>query len=139
MAIQYSTTVRNAMLQALKDSLGTNAVFRVFGSSLPANCAAADTGTILGHINISGAAFEAPSGGVMAQVSGGWTNYPADDDGTASHFRLYDSGLTCHIQGTIGTSSGDMLADNLTMGAGDKFNPAVEVTVLSFTITEGNA
>jgi hypothetical protein len=132
MALQYSTTVRNAKLDAIESTIGVSAIMKIRTGSAPANCAAADTGTVLATLNLPSDWMAAASSGSKAK-SGTWQDASADASGTAAHFRVYDSGgTTCHIQGTAGTSGTDMILDSTSFTAGQSF------TVNSFTINDNN-
>ncbi len=132
MALQYSTTVNNARLDAIETAIGTSAILRIRTGSVPANCAAADTGTVLATINLPSDWMAAASSGTKAK-SGTWQDASADATGTAAHWRIYDSGGTvCHMQGTYGTSGADMIGDSTSFTAGQSF------TVNTFTITAAN-
>lgn len=138
MAIQLSVAVRNAMLQAIKDTVGSSPKIYVYSGSQPASCAASASGTLLGMIN--GTNFGTPSDGIISGPTG--SSFPALDDLNVGHFRVLDStGTTCHIQGNITTAGGggDMIVDSLAVYSGDKGTPGTEVSVGSFQITEGNA
>jgi hypothetical protein len=133
MAIQFSTTVRNARLDQIETTIGTSAVIRIFTGSPPANCAAADSGTILATVNCPSDWMAAASGGSKAK-SGTWEDLSADNTGTAGYFRVYDSGVTtCHMQGTVGTSGTDMTVNSTSFTSGQPF------TINTFTLTDGNA
>ena len=133
MAIQYSTTVNNARLDAIETAIGTSAILRIRTGSVPATPATADAGTVLATLSLPSDWMAAASSGTKAK-SGTWTDASADASGTAAHFRIYASdGTTCHIQGTAGTSGTDMILDSVSFTAGQTF------TVNSFTITAGNA
>ena len=133
MALQYSVTVRNAKLDAVETAIGDSAVLKIRSGSVPANCAAADAGTVLATISLPSDWMAAASGGTKDK-SGTWTDASADATGTAAHFRLYASdGTTCHAQGTVGTSATDMIVDNTSFASGQSF------TVTAFTLTAGNA
>ena len=133
MAIQFSTTVRNARLDQIETTIGTSAVIRIFTGSPPANCAAADSGTILATVNCPSDWMAAASGGSKSK-SGTWEDLSADNTGTAGYFRVYDSGVTtCHMQGTVGTSGTDMTVNSVSFTAGQAF------TINTFTLTDGNA
>ena len=131
MALQLSTAVRNARLDAVETVAGSSAVLRVRSGAQPADCAAADTGTVLATITLPADWMSAAANGSKA-LSGTWQDASADATGVAGHFRIYD-GATCHIQGSVGTSAADMIVDNVNFAAGQTFN------VNSFTITDGNA
>lgn len=133
MALQYSTGVRNAKLDAVETTVSTSPVLRILSGSAPANCAAAETGTILASITLPSDWMAAASGGTKAK-SGTWQDASADNTGTAGYFRIYDSGVTtCHIQGTYGTSGTDMIGDSTSFTAGQQF------TINTFTLTAGNS
>lgn len=135
MAIQLSTTVRNARLDSIETTVGTSAVLRIRSGSPPANCGAADTGTVLATITCPSDWMAAASGGQKAK-SGTWEDLSADATGTAGHFRVYDStGTTCHMQGTITATGGggDMEVSSTSFTAGQSF------TITTFTLTDGNA
>ena len=133
MALQYSVTVRNAKLDAVETAIGASAVLKIRSGSAPANCAAADAGTVLATISLPSDWMDAATGGTKSKA-GTWTDASADATGTAGHFRLYASdGTTCHAQGTVGTSATDMIVDSTSFTSGQSF------TVTAFTLTAGNA
>ncbi len=135
MALQYSTTVRNAQLDAIETTIGVSAILKIFAGSVPANCAAADPATVLATITLPSDWMAAASGGSKSK-SGTWQDLLADNTGTATCWRLYDSGgTTCHAQGTCTTSGGggDMILDSTSFTANQPF------TVQTFTINAGNA
>lgn len=136
MALKYSVTVRNARLDAIETTIGTSAILKIRTGAPPANCAAADSGTVLSTVNLPSDWMAAAASGEKSK-SGTWEDLSADASGTAAHFRVYDSGgSTCHVQGTITTvavGTGDMLVDNDVFAAGQNF------TVSTFKITSGNA
>lgn len=47
MTIQLATSTRNAMLDAIETDAGTSAIIKIRTGAQPANCAAADAGTVL--------------------------------------------------------------------------------------------
>jgi hypothetical protein len=131
--IQFSTTVRNAMLDAIETAAGTAAVIKVRTGAQPANCAAADSGTVLATITLASDWMSAASAGAKSLSGLPISDASADNTGTAAHFRIYASdGTTCHIQGSVGTSGTDMIVDNTSFNAGQTF------TITSFTLTAGN-
>lgn len=135
MAIQLSTTVRNARLDAIETAISTSAVMKIRTGSAPANCGTADSGTVLATLSLPSDWMAAASSGSKAK-SGTWEDTSADNTGTAAHFRIYASdGTTCHIQGTVTATGGggDMTVDNTSFASGQAFS------VTSFTLTDGNA
>ncbi len=135
MALQYSTAIRNARLDAVESTTGTSAILRIRTGAPPATCATADSGTVLATCTLPSDWMAAASGGTKA-LAGTWQDTSADASGTAGHFRIYDSGgTTCHIQGTVTATGGggDMTVDNTSFAAGQSF------TVNSFTLTAPGA
>jgi hypothetical protein len=135
MALQYSVAVRNSKLDAVETAIGTSAVLKIRSGSPPANCAAADSGTVLATASLPSDYMGAASAGSKAK-SGTWEDTSADATGTAGHFRLYASdGTTCHAQGTVTATGGggDLTVDSVSFTAGQNF------TVTGFTLTAGNA
>jgi hypothetical protein len=135
MAIQLSTSVRNARLDAIETTIGTSAILRIRTGTAPANCAASDTGTVLAEITCPSDWLAAASSGSKSLLAT-WQDLSANATGTAEHFRLYDStGTVCHLQGTVTATGngGDMEVSNTTINSG------LTVTITSFTLTDGNA
>ena len=106
MAIQYSTAVRNAQLDALETAIGVSAVLKIRTGAPPATVATADSGTVLATMTLPSDWLAAASSGAKAK-SGTWQDTSADATGTAAHFRIYASdGTTAHIQGTVTATGG---------------------------------
>lgn len=133
MAIQLSTTVRDARLDAIETTIGTAPTLEIRSGSVPANCAAADSGTVLATLTLPSDWMAAASSGSKA-IAGTWQDLSADNTGTAGHFRIKVS-TTCHIQGTITATAGggDMELSSTSITAGQS------VTISTFTLTDGNA
>lgn len=135
MALQFSTTVRNARLDTIESTIGVSAVLKIRTGSAPANCGTADSGTVVATLNLPSDWMAAASGGTKS-MTGTWSDSSADATGTAAHFRLYASdGTTCHAQGTVTATGGggDMTVDNTSFASGQAFS------ITSFTLTEGNS
>lgn len=135
MALQFSVGVRNAMLDAIESEGGTSAVLKIRTGAAPANCATADSGTVLATLSLPSDWMAAASSGSKSK-SGTWQDSSADATGTAAHFRLYKSdGTTCIAQGTVTATGGggDMTVDNTSFASGQNF------TVTQFDLTAGNA
>lgn len=133
MSLQLSTTVRNSRLDSIETAIGTAPILKIRTGAAPANCAAADSGTVLVTMTLPSDWAAAASSGTKSK-SGTWQDTSADATGTAAHFRIYDSaGTTCHIQGTVSTSGADLNVDNTSINAGQN------VTITQFDLTDGNA
>lgn len=134
MALQFSAAYRNALLDAFETTVGTAAKIQIRTGAAPANCAAADSGTLLAEITAPSDWMNAASGGSKTKL-GTWS-VAAVATGTAAHYRVKDSaGTTCHEQGTVTATSGggDMELDNTSIATGQT------VTVTTFTRTAPGA
>jgi hypothetical protein len=133
MPLKFDSGVRNAMLDAIETNIGTAPTLKIFTGSAPANCAAADSGTVLATLTLPSDWLAAASSGSKAK-SGTWTDSSADASGTAGHFRIY-AGATCKMQGTVsGTGGGgDMTMSSTTLTSGFSF------TINNFTLNAGNS
>jgi hypothetical protein len=135
MTLQTSATVANAMLDAFETAIGVSAVLKIRTGAAPANCAAADSGTVLATVTLPSDWMAAASSRSKAK-SGTWQDSSADATGTAAHFRLYASdGTTCHAQGTVTATGGggDMTVDNTSFATAQNF------TITAFTLNDNNA
>jgi len=132
MTLQYSVAVANAKLDAIETTVGTSAVLKIYTGSMPANVAAARTGTVLASLTLPSDWMAAASAGSKAKA-GTWQDTSADNTGTAAYFTIFASdGTTAHIQGTVGVSGTDMIVDSVSFTSGQSF------TINTFTITSGN-
>ncbi len=135
MALQFSASVRNALLDAIETAIGTAARVKIRSGAAPATCATADSGTVLADITCPSDWMAGASGGSKAK-SGTWQDTSADATGTAAHFRVYASdGTTCHMQGTVTATGGggDMTVDSTSFTSGQSF------TITTFTLTAPGA
>jgi hypothetical protein len=133
MPIQLSVPVRNARLDAIETTIGASPTLEIRSGAVPANCAAADAGTLLASMALPADFMAAASAGAKA-ILGTWQDSAANATGTAGHFRI-KQGATCHLQGTVtGTGGGgDMELNNTSIAVGQS------VSVSAFTLTDGNA
>lgn len=134
MTLQYSGSVRDAQLDAVETVVGTSPKLQLRTGAPPADCAAADSGTLLCEITLPSDWMAAASGGSKAK-SGTWTGTGAAG-GNAGHFRVKNSaGSTTHAQGTVTATGGggDMTMDNINIALSQA------VTVNTFTLAAGNA
>ena len=139
MAIQFNVATRNARLDTIESTNGTSCSLEIRSGTVPANCAAANAGTVLATINLPSDWMAAASSGSKG-IAGTWQDLSADATGTAFHFRVFNSqvtkdGTTCFLQGTVTATGGggDMEVSSTSFTAGQSF------TVNTFTLTDGNA
>jgi len=134
MAINMSVALRTAMVNAIEAAVGVNAILHINTGAVPANCAAAGSGTLLANMALGESWLADAANGAVAK-NGTWQDANADANGTAGHWRIYASdGTTAHLQGNCTNTGGggDMTLDNVVIAV----NQAVTVT--GFTLTAGN-
>lgn len=134
MALQFSVAVRNGMLDSFETTIGTTPILEIFSGAVPANCAAADSGTLLASMTLPSDFMAAAASGTKAK-SGTWEDPSVNTTGVAGHFRIKDSGGTvCHAQGTVSVTSGggDLQLSDISLTAGQL------ASITGFTLTAGN-
>lgn len=130
--MQYSTAVRNNKLDQVESTIGVSAKLNIYSGSAPANCAAADTGTLLTTLSLPSDWMNNAASGSKTLL-GSWTGTASGGSGaTPTHFRIKDSANSvCGMQGTAGIGSGELQV-NGTITSGQT------VTVTSFQINDNN-
>ncbi len=129
MTISYSTTLRNARMDAITTAIGASGLVRIYDGTKPAAGGAATT--LLAQLALTATAAAAAAGGVLT-LNAITQDSSADATGTATWFRVTTSGGTYVIDGTVGTSGADL---NLTTTSIVITQP---VSITSFVLTEGN-
>jgi len=132
MALSYRTSLRNTMLQALADDVGTSGILRIYSGSVPADITVALAGqAVLAEITCNASQFGTISGGVLT-VSATTQDSSANTTATPTFFRVFKSdGTTAVLQGSASVGSGDLnLSSSISVGQ--------TVDLTSWTITEGN-
>jgi hypothetical protein len=134
MAVQLSVTVRNARLDAIETTISTAPTLEIRSGAQPANCAAADSGTLLASMTLPSNWMNDASGGTKT-LAGTWQDLSADAAGTAAHFRI-KQGATCGMQGSVTATGGggDIELSTVTIAG-----PGQSVTVTAFTWTDPNS
>ena len=132
MTLDLAVAVQNAMLDAIETAVGTSAVLKIRTGAAP-GIGSADSGTVLATMSLPSDWMAAASSNSKA-MSGTWEDSSADNDGTAAHFRIYQSdGTTQMIEGTCGdVGTEDLVLDNAEIASGQ------QVTITGFTLAAGN-
>jgi hypothetical protein len=101
--MQYHSTIYLPKLDLVETVIGVSPLLRIFSGSMPANCAAADSGTLLAPLTLPSDWMNAASG-TTKTLLGSWTGTASGGAGaTPTHFRIWNSGATvCGAQGTCG-------------------------------------
>lgn len=137
MALSYSTTLRNARLDAITTAAGTSALIRIYSGTPPTNIGTALSGnTLLAELTCSASAFAAAASGGVLTLNTVTADSSADATGTAAFFRIYKSdGTTGVLQGSVTATGG---GGDLTL-ATVSIVASATVSLTSNTITAGNA
>ena len=130
MTVQLSTTVRNAMADQYETTIGTSPTLEMRSGAPPANCATADSGTLLVSMTLPSDWMGAAASGVKSLLGTWQAN--ASATGTLGHYRI-KQGVTCHEQGTVAASGADINVDNVSVASGQ------QVTITAKTFTQGGA
>lgn len=99
MTVQNSVAERNARLDAFEDLIGASPTLNIYTGSQPANCAAADTGTLLISMTLPSDWMSAAASGSKSML-GTWTG-TAVATGIAGYYRIKDSSTVVHEQGLV--------------------------------------
>lgn len=134
MAITYTTTLINNQLDEITGYAGASALLRIYDGTPPADVDTALSGnTLLAQLTCNATFAPAASGGTLT-LNAISDDTSADNTGTASFFRIYQSnGTTQVMQGSVGTSGADLNLNSVSLSAG------ANVAVSSFVVTGGNA
>jgi hypothetical protein len=127
MALAYSTTLRNAMLDAITTAIGASGLLRIYDGTRPASGGAATT--LLAQLALSATAAAAAASGVLT-FNAITQDSSADATGTATWFRVTTSGGTFVIDGNVSGAELNLVPTSITA--------TQPVSVSSFVITEGN-
>lgn len=132
-ALAFSTTVRNERVQRIQVNIDLGAgagLLRIYDGTRPATCGTATT--LLAELTFSDPCAPAAASAVLT-MSAITADASANATGTATWFRCVDSTGTCVLDGNVGTSGSDLNLNSTSISTGQ------QVSVTSFTITDGNA
>jgi hypothetical protein len=128
----FSTTVRNAQMDAITTAVGTSGLLRIYAGTRPANVGTAITSqTLLAELTCSSTFAAGASNGVLT-ANAITEDSSANATDTASFARLTTSGGTGVMDLSVGTSSAEVILNTLSIVSGR----AVQCS--SLVITAGN-
>jgi hypothetical protein len=136
--LQYGVAARDAQNDALETSIGAAPLLQIFTGAMPANAAAADTGTKIVDFALPSDWLAASSAGAKTKL-GTWVTTGLAGAGAGSnagYFRIKNAaGTVVGIQGdiTVTGGGGAMTLDNISIANGQS------VTINTFTVTRNNA
>ena len=99
MTQQYSDAERNAEGQARIGAIGINAQIRILSGAIPANVAAAETGTLLAQFAGNATQYGTVATGII--TTSAVANTTASAAGTAGYYRIRTSAGLAISQGTV--------------------------------------
>ena len=133
MALGINATIRNSMLNAIRDAMDAGAgaaLIRIYDGSRPATGGTATT--LLAELTCTDPSAANAAAGVLT-LSAITQDASANATGTATWFRVVDSTAAHVFDGNVGTSGSDL---NLTTTSIVATQP---VSITSATLTAGNA
>lgn len=127
---KFSTSARNAMLNDITTTLGTSAIFIIYAGTQPADVSSAITAA---NTVVASLAFPATNAFGSASAGSMSANTITQDStaagGTASWFTFTKSTGTRVVDGSVGTSSADLILNSVSVSTG------AAVSVSAFTIS----
>lgn len=118
--------VTNAVAQGLLNStglaeaIGANGKLNIYSGTAPANADATNSGTLLAALTLAASPFSGftDTGSAGRATLGTVSSATASATGTASFFRITTSGGTVIAQGTVATSSADLVLNSIAITSG---------------------
>ncbi len=133
MTISIRTVSRSAQLDVLTTAIGNAALLRIYDGTPPASAnASLSSNNLLAECTCGSPFAGAASSGVLT-ANAITSDSSANATGTASFYRVYDSGGTnCILQGSVGTSGADLNMNTVSIVTGGP------VAITSWALTAGN-
>lgn len=129
MALGYSTTLRNAQLDAVTTAVGNAGKLQIYDGTRPATGGTATNK--LAEFVLGTPFAAAASGGSLSPTLP--SNVTALLTGTATWYRITTSGGTFIMDGSAGTSGTDLILNSASISSG------ATVSITAHTIGAGNA
>lgn len=131
--LKVAVATRNAMLDAITTAVGSNGLLRIYSGTQPAGPGTAiTTQTLLAELACSATFAAGASSGVLT-ASAISSDSAANASGTATWYRLCTSGGTGVVDGTVGTTSSDLVLNTTSIVSGGP----VAVTAFTYTAPGG--
>ena len=130
--LKLSLPIRNAQLNTIEPVVGPNPILRLCGGPLPSSVSSSDGGTEVARIVLPLDWATTSTTGIIVQKA--QAQAKVQSSGPITHFRLYSSDGTPHIQGSISISGGSGVLTIPTLTP----TPGQILRVNTFTITDQN-
>lgn len=133
-----TNTVAQSLATALETAIdaGTAAVIEIYNGTAPVDADATESNTLLASLTCSGTFGTVSGSGNNGRITAGsiTSDTSADATGTATHFRIKtQTGGTVVAQGTVGTTSADLILNTVSITAGS----TVSITSATIDVPEG--
>lgn len=131
---KYSTVLQQARHATIPTTLSTSALLKIYDGTQPASPDTAVGAQVLlsSHTCSSTFAPAASSAHPSVLTANAIGSATAGNSSTATWFRLTTSGGTAHIDGSVGTSSADLILNSTSITSGQT------VTISALTVTSFN-
>ena len=117
-----TNAVAQGMLNStgLAEAIGANGKLNIYSGTAPANADATNSGTLLAALTLAASPFSGftDTGSAGRATLGTVSSATASATGTASFFRITTSGGTVIAQGTVATSSADLVLNSIAITSG---------------------
>ncbi len=121
-AFFVTNAVAQGMLNStgLAEAIGANGKLNIYSGTAPANADATNSGTLLAALTLAASPFSGftDTGSAGRATLGTVSSATASATGTASFFRITTSGGTVIAQGTVATSSADLVLKSIAITSG---------------------
>ncbi len=121
-AFFVTNAVAQGMLNStgLAEAIGANGKLNIYSGTAPANADATNSGTLLAALTLASVPFSGftDTGSAGRATLGAVSSATASATGTASFFRITTSGGTVIAQGTVATSSADLVLNSIAITSG---------------------
>ena len=130
MTLEYSNATRHAQNEGLITYAGTNTLFNLYSGTQPTDANEAITSQVLLVSMTIPSTFGSDVNGTLTLSSVTPTNAVAS--GTTTFFRIFKSDSSVVMDGSVGTSSADLILNTVDIAAGQS------VDITAGTIIRGN-
>lgn len=119
MALRFSTTLRNNMLDEIATYAGTSAVLKIYSGTQPSG--GGTEGTILAQLTCNASQFAPAAAAGTLTLSAVTEDSSANNSGNATWFRIEQSGGTWVMDGSVSSTTagtGDLQLNDVAIVAG---------------------
>lgn len=132
--IKYSTALQQARMADLVSNIGSAGLLKIYDGTQPASPDTAVGAQVLLSTHTCGSPFGPASSSAHPSVltANAIGSATAGNTSTATWFRITTSGATAVVDGSVGTSSADLILNSTSITSGQT------VSITSLTVTSFN-